>query len=179
VIRLCLAVLMGMLFVGAATAQLEPAGYGFNVTMEHIPLWLTFEYAAAINVTSYTFTPYADFTYTDETHNNSWMILGSNDGHTVTVLDTRMNISMSSGPTLTFTLPKTGLYKFYYVYLFTGFGTAGQKMEIHLFAGVTEVAPVYVYLAGAPEPFEPGHLVLGMAGLIMAIGWRKAAGGRI
>ena len=169
-----------VLLIVPCEAQLEPAGYGYNVTMEFIPLWLTFQYASTYNITSYTFTPYADFTYIDETHNNnSWMILGSNDGHVVDTLDIQINISLASGATRSFNLPKTGFYKYYYVYLFTGFGTTGEKMEVHLYAAAEEPVPIYVYMAGESQPVEPGHLILGMAIFIAAIGWRRTAGGRV
>jgi len=179
IIPLIVIAILALLIV-PCEAQLEPAGYGYNVTMEYIPLWITFQYASSYNITSYTFKPFADFTYINETaHNNSWMILGSNDGHTVTVLDTQFNISLTSGATQSFNLPKTGFYKYYYVYLFTGFGTTGEKMEVHLYAAAEEPVPIYVYMAGESQPVEPGHLILGTALFLAAIGWRRTVGGRV
>ena len=179
IIPLIIIAVMALLIM-PCEAQLEPAGYGYNVTMEFIPLWITFQYASQHVITSYTFKPYADFTYIDETHNNnSWMILGSNDGHVVDTLDTRINVSLANDVTYTFTPPVMGSYKYYYVYLFTGFGTASEKMEIHLFAGAAEPVPVYAYVAGESQPVEPGYLILGMAIFIAAIGWRRTAGGKV
>ena len=167
------------LLIVPCEAQLEKAGNGFNVTMEYIPLWLTFQYVSSYNITSYTFKPYTDFTYINETaHNNSWMVLGSNDGHTVDTLDTQINISLASGATQSFNLPKTGFYKYYYIYLFTGFGTTGEKMEVHLYAAELEPVPIYVYVAGESQPMELGHLILGTAIFLAMIGWRRTIGGR-
>jgi hypothetical protein len=124
-----------------ASAQLDRAGDGFNVTLNTIPVWFVFSYVSPHTVTNYTFTPYADFT-----GNNSWMILGSNDGKTVNVIDEQMNVSLTSGTTYSFVLGTVAPYQYYYVYLFTGFGTAGEKLEVHMNAGTEEAAKAAVFV---------------------------------
>jgi hypothetical protein len=136
--------LMVLLAVPAG-AQIMPAGLGLNVTMDHIPLWFVFGYSFRENITSYNFTASADLT-----GNNSWMILGSNNGHTLTLLDEHINTSLSGGVNASFTMATTGFYRYYYVYLFDGFSTTGDYLEVHLYAGKEETTTI-VYIAGESE----------------------------
>ena len=100
------------------------------------------------------------------------MILGSNDGHVVDTLDTRINVPLTGGVNTTFALPITGSYKYYYVYLFTGFSTTGDWLEVHLFAGAQEPTPVFAYVAGEAQPVDPVMPILATAALIAVAGRR-------
>jgi hypothetical protein len=150
-----------------AVADVEPAGYGYNVTINSTPLWFTFEYASAYTITTYNITPYADFT-----DNNSWMVLGTNDGITFNPIDERINITLLEGTNYTFTIMAPGSYKFYDVFLFTGFTPPDEKIEVHMYAEGVEPEPVYIFSYGAPpqvaEPVLPAITIVGLvAGAIL------------
>ena len=172
--KLALLVLAAVLLAGAAAAgDLDPVGYGLNVTMHGIPLWFVFQYSSPVTITSYNFTPWNNFGV-----NNSWMILGSNDGRTLYPLDTEVNTTtLNSGTNYTFNLTTTGSFTYYYVYLYYGFGSSGEKMLVNLYAGAQQPAPVYAYVAGQEQPWEPGVVVLGVASFIGFAGYRRIRGG--
>ena len=166
-----LLVLAMVLLAGAAAAQLEPNGLGFNITFHTMPLWMVFHYTPGQTITDYNFTPWSDF----NGRNNSWTILGSNDGHTLYPLDTRINITgLTQNVNSSFTLAVNGSFTYYYVYLWYGFGTSDEKMAVHLYANGVEV-PVSAYFINAsnPQPVDPITIVAGLAGVITFIGYRR------
>jgi hypothetical protein len=138
-----------------------------------MPLWFTFEYAAPHVIAYYNFTPYADFL-----GNNSWYILGTNNGVTRVILDERTNVSMTSGETYTFNLTVTGAYKYYDVFLIEGFSTSGDKLEVHMYTSTgEEPRMVYAYAAVQKEPVYLEHLILAIVAFLAVAGWSSAQNG--
>jgi hypothetical protein len=158
-----------LLLAVPGAAQLAQAGNGLNATLNHIPLWFVFSYSAAHTITSYNFTPTVDLT-----GNNTWAILGSNDGYHLDVLDVRVNTTLMGGVNSSFNMTTTGSYRYYYVDLLTGFSTAGDYLEVHLYASGYEPRPVgYVFSMTRHEPVDTAHLVLAGSACLAVAGWRK------
>jgi len=169
-----------LLLTVPAAAQLERVGNGFNATMEYMPLWFVFHYGAQYTIINCTLTPWVDLT-----DNNSWMVLGSNDGLVVTVLDTRINVTpLLLGTTTSYNLTTTGDYSYYYIYFFTGFNTTGEKIEVHLYTSDFEPAPLetqdrrtYLFAnpnpGGVAPPVEPGIVIIGVGAAVTLMAVRK------
>ena len=117
-------------------AAMTPAGLGYNVTLDDIPIWFVFQYPAKHTMTNYNFTAYADYTEI----NNSWIVLGSNNWHDFAILDERYNEPLAIGLPRSFGIASPARYIYYTVELYTGFSNESENLEVHFYTITGEEA---------------------------------------